>query len=209
MPLVHSEKIEANSTLLLWRLTESETQLRDSLGLIDNLTDLDAITHPQKKREWLASRLLIKTLAEQFGIFYEGTHKDEHGKAFLVNNNSHISLTHTLEYVAAVINSSSAVGIDMEKIDEKLRRTAKKYLSDPELMHANNDLSRLCTYWCAKEALYKLYGKKKISFKDSIYIKAFLTQEDQIYGILKDEEMAVNSRIHLRWFDNYCLAIAL
>ena len=209
MPLVHSEKIEANSTLLLWRLTESETELRDSLGLIDNLTDLDAITHPQKKREWLASRLLIKTLAEQFGIFYEGTHKDEHGKAFLVNNHSHISLTHTLEYVAAVINSSSAVGIDMEKIDEKLRRTAKKYLSDPEFMHADNDLSRLCTYWCAKEALYKLYGKKKISFKDSIYIKAFLTQEDQIHGILKDEEMTVNSRIHLRWFDHYCLAIAL
>ena len=209
MPLVHSEKIEANSTLLLWRLTESETELRNNLGSIDNLIDLDAITHPQKKREWLASRLLIKTLAEQFGIFYEGTHKDEHGKAFLVNNNSHISITHTFDYVAVVINSDSAVGIDMEKVDEKLRRTAKKYLSDPEFTHADDNLSSLCTYWCAKEALYKLYGKKKISFKDSIYIKAFLAEENQIHGFLKDEDLMVHSRIHLRWFDNYCLAIAL
>ena len=211
MPLVHSEKIEENSTLLLWKLTESETELRVSLGSLYNFIDLDSITHPQKIREWLASRLLIKTLAEQFGIFYEGTHKDEHGKAFLVNNNSHISITHTFDYVAAVINLSSPVGIDMERIDEKLRRTAKKYLSESEYFQAGNHLSSLCTYWCAKEALYKLYGKKKISFKDSICIKPFSGEQDQIQGILtdSDEEIKVYSPIHLRWFDDYCLAIAL
>ncbi|WP_221390487.1 4'-phosphopantetheinyl transferase superfamily protein [Dyadobacter sp. NIV53] len=209
MPLVHSEKIEENSTLLLWKLTENETELRNSLGSEYNLDDLNLISHPQKKREWLASRLLIKTLAEEFGIFYEGTHKDEHGKAFLVNNDSHISLTHTADYVAAVINLLSPVGIDMEKVDEKLRRTAKKYLSDTEFVHAENDLSHLCTYWCAKEALYKLYGKKKISFKNSIYIEVFSGRENQIIGILTDEELIVHSRIHLRWYDDYCLAIAL
>jgi len=209
MPLVHSEKIEENSTLLLWKLIESETELRESLGSTYNFIDLDSITHPQKIREWLASRLLIKTLAEKFGIFYEGTHKDEHGKAFLVNNNSHISITHTFDYVAAVINLSSPVGIDMEKVDEKLQRTARKYLSEPEFDHAKNHLSTLCTYWCAKEALYKLYGKKKISFRDSIYIEAFDGHENRINGILTDEELKVYSPIHLRWFDNYCLAIAL
>lgn len=209
MPLVHSEKIEENSTLLLWKLIENETDLRNNLGSTYNYTDLNAITHPQKKREWLASRLLVKTLAEQFGIFYEGTHKDEHGKAFLVNNDSHISITHTADYVAAVINSYSPVGIDMEKTDEKLRRTAKKYLSDTEFTDARDNLSSLCVYWCAKEALYKLYGKKKISFKDSIYIHAFFEAENQVYGILTDDDRIINSRIHLRWFDTYCLAIAL
>ena len=209
MPLVHSEKIEENSTLLLWKLTESETELRKSLGSTYNFIDIDSISHPQKIREWLASRLLIKTLAEQFGIFYEGTHKDEHGKAFLVNNDSHISITHTFDYVAAVINLSSPVGIDMEKMDEKLRRTAKKFLSDSEYVQAENQLASLCTYWCAKEAIYKLYGKKKISFKDSIYIEPFSVDEKQIHGILTDETVKVNSPIHLRWFDDYCLAIAL
>lgn len=209
MPLVHSEKIEENSTLLLWELTETETELRHSLGSVHNFIDLDSITHPQKIREWLASRLLIKTLSEQFGSSYEGTHKDEHGKAFLVNNDSHISITHTFDYVAAVINSASPVGIDMEQMSEKLQRTSKKYLSDPELMHAQNSINSLCIYWCAKEALYKLYGKKKISFKDSIYIEPFLTEERQITGRLTDEEIQINSKIHLRWFDNYCLAIAL
>jgi len=209
MPLVHSEKIEENSTLLLWKLTETETELRNSLGSMYNFHDLESITHPQKKREWLASRLLIKTLAEQFGIFYEGTHKDVHGKAFLVNNDSHISLTHTFDYVAAVINSVSPVGIDMEKMDEKLVRTAKKYLSDPEFTHADNEISSLCIYWCAKEALYKLYGKKKVSFKNSIYIESFSQGNAQVTGILTDENTIVNSRIYIRWFDHYCLAVAL
>ena len=211
MPLVHSGKIDENSTLLLWKLTESETELRKALGNMYNYSDLEAISHPQKIREWLASRILLKMLAEQFGIFYEGTHKDEHGKAFLINNNSHISLTHTLDYVAAVIKLSSAVGIDMEKMSDKLRRTARKFLSDAEFEHANNELSVLCIYWCAKEAIYKQYGKKKISFKNDITVQQFSAADKEISGTLRDEEegIIVHSRIVLHWVENHCLAIAL
>jgi 4'-phosphopantetheinyl transferase len=159
MPLVHSEMIEETSTLLLWKLTETETELRNNLGHGYNAEELQSISHPQKVREWLASRLLIKTLAEQFGIAYIGTHKDEHGKAFLIDNDSHISITHTFEYVAVAINPYAAVGIDMEKSDEKLQRTSKKYLSPPNLrMRATSSLysactgapKRLCTSYMAK-----------------------------------------------------------
>jgi 4'-phosphopantetheinyl transferase len=211
MPLVHSEKIEETSTLLLWKLTESESELHESLGSSYNLNDLESISHPQKRREWLASRLLIKILVERFGISYEGTHKDEHGKAFLVNNASHISITHTSEYVAAVINASAAVGIDMEKVDLKLQRTAGKFLSAPEFEHASNHLEVLCIYWCAKEALYKLYGKKKISFKNSIFIQPFNKFDTTIKGVLsdEDEDLKVSSQIHVRWFEDYCLAVSV
>ncbi|GGB91511.1 4'-phosphopantetheinyl transferase family protein [Dyadobacter sediminis] len=209
MPLVHSEKIDKTSTLLLWELTETEAELRKMLGNAYNSEDLLKITHLQKQREWLASRLLIQQLAEQFGITYNGTHKDEHGKAYLVNNNSHISITHTFEYVAVVINPESAVGIDMEKTDAKLQRTSRKYLSGPEFEHAGNELAILCTYWCAKEALYKLYGKKKISFKNSIYIQPFDAEMPVLTGILTDEDRVITSSIYLRWFNGHCLAIAL
>jgi 4'-phosphopantetheinyl transferase len=211
MPLVHSEKIEETSTLLLWKLTESESELHESLGSSYNLDDLESISHPQKRREWLASRLLIKILVEQFGLIYEGTHKNEHGKAFLVNNAPHISITHTSEYVAAVINATAAVGIDMEKTDLKLKRTAGKFLSTPEFTHANNHLEVLCIYWCAKEALYKLYGKKKISFKNSIFIQPFNKFDTTIEGILSDEDvdLKVSSQIHVRWFEDYCLAVSV
>lgn len=211
MPLVHSEKIEENSTLLLWKLTETEKELHQSLGSSFNKDDFETITHPQKKREWLASRILIKILVEQFGLSYEGTHKDKHGKAFLVNNTSHISITHTYDYVAAVINPAAPVGIDMEKTDPKLQRTSRKYLSEPEYEHAENEVSRLCMYWCAKEAIYKLYGKKKISFRNSIYIKPFSNFQTVLQGELSDDDdnLRIHSPIHIRWFEGYCLAVSV
>ena len=209
MPLVHSEKIEDSSTLLLWKLTETEAELQYTLGNGFNQQELDRISHPQKKREWLASRMLIKTLAEQFGINYVGIHKDEHGKAFLIDNDSHISITHTAEFVAVAINPTAAVGIDMEKTDPKLQRTSKKYLSPPEYNHAQDEMDRLCMYWCAKEALYKLYGKKKISFRDSIFISPFEDADIILRGSLTDEDIIIPSNIYIRWFDGHCLAIAL
>jgi 4'-phosphopantetheinyl transferase len=209
MPLVHSEKIDENTTLLLWSLTESEPELRENLGLVNNMDELDAISHPQKIREWLASRLLIKKLVEEFGILYEGLHKDEHGKAFLVNNGSHISLTHTADYVAAVLNVKSAVGIDMERKNEKLNRTARKFLSDSELLHAGNDVSRLCIYWCAKEAVYKLYGKKKVSLKDAIHIHPFGADNLLVEATLTDGDKVISASVKLFWIGDYCLAIAI
>ena len=209
MPLVHSEMIEESSTLLLWKLTESEAELRSGLGSKYNFSDLNSITHPQKIREWLASRILLRTLAEEFGLLYEGTHKDEHGKVFLVNSHIHISLTHTFSYVAAVINPFSPVGIDMEKKDEKLQRTSRKYLSEIELNHAENDISNLCVYWCAKEALYKLYGKNGVSFREAIHIEEFSPTDVQINGKLSDNGQSVDSRIYLRWIENHCLAVAV
>jgi phosphopantetheinyl transferase len=209
MPLVHSEMIEKSSTLLLWKLTETETELKENLGYAYNSEELSAISHPQKLREWLASRLLIKIIAEQFGINYIGTYKDEHGKAFLIDNDSHISITHTFDFVAVAINPPAAVGIDMEKMDPKLQRTSKKYLSQSEFEHAGDETALLCMYWCAKEALYKLYGKKKISFRESIYIEPFDKDALLLKGTLTDVDRVISANITVRWFDHHCLAIAL
>lgn len=211
MPLVHSETIEETCTLLLWQLTETEEELREMLGPAFISAEIEAISHPQKIREWLASRLLIKLLARKFGIAYVGLKKDQHGKAFLIDNDSHISITHTFDYVAVALNPSATVGIDMEKSDPKLQRTSRKYLSTPEFEHAGDEIPKLSMYWCAKEALYKLYGKKKISFRESIYINPFEDSDSTLTGELADEEenLVVKSSIHIRWVDGHCLAISL
>jgi 4'-phosphopantetheinyl transferase len=166
MPLVHSEMIEETSTLLLWKLTETETELRNNLGHGYNAEELQSISHPQKVREWLASRLLIKTLAEQFGIAYIGTHKDEHGKAFLIDNDSHISITHTFEYVAVAINPYAAVGIDMEKSDEKLAENFQKIPFAP----------RICA--CGRPAP----STQHVLVRQRGFVQAIRQKEDQLQG---------------------------
>ncbi|WP_025763807.1 4'-phosphopantetheinyl transferase family protein [Dyadobacter tibetensis] len=208
MALVHSEQINSQTTLYLWKLTEEEMELRGMLRNKYNMEDLEAISHPQKKREWLASRLLLQHLAEQTGLPYKGTYKDEHGKAYLTELDRPISLTHTKDYVAVVMGREEMVGVDMERLDPKLSRTAPKYLTWNEYEHADEDLRALAAYWCSKEAMFKLYGKKKISFKDNIYIPPFDIEAEIITGELRDEDHLLRAQIQLRWIEDYCMAIA-
>ncbi len=209
MPLVHAENITEECRLLVWELTESAETLHKMLPAAADLAEFSGISHPQKKREWLAGRVLLARVVDEAGEVFQGTWKDEHGKPFLIDSNHFISLTHTLDYVAAVIHPTLPVGIDMEKTDAKLRRTARKFLNESELEEAGDSLSRLCTYWCAKEALYKLNGRNKVSFKEDIMIEPFDKNMINLKGRLLDSEREVTANLHVRWFGEYCLIVAV
>jgi 4'-phosphopantetheinyl transferase len=209
MPLVHSEKINHTCILLVWKLTESETDLLEQLQCNYNDRDLQQITHPQKRREWLSSRLLVKSLTELLGLVYSGTYKDAHGKLFLINHDAEISITHSLDYVAGIIHETKEVGIDMEAISPKLQRTARKYLEDAEYDHAQGDLKILAMYWCAKEAIYKLHGKNKVSFKDNIRIVPFHSEQNELGGKIIGIPKPISSKLLVRWFESYCLVVAI
>lgn len=210
MPLHYAETTPDYCRLLLWKLDEDEDQLRELLPVTNDHAEFDTITHPQKRREWLAGRVLVKKLVEdQACQQYQGMWKDEHGKPFLVGASCPISITHTSEYVAGVLHQSLPVGIDMEKVHPKLIRTARKFLSDPEVQQAGDHLIRLCMYWCAKEALYKLNGRKKVSFRDSIAIAPFAEDATVLEGTLTDTDRQVRARIYIRWVEDYCLAVAV
>lgn len=209
MPLVHAENITEECRLLVWELAESLETLHEMLPAAADLTEFSTISHPQKKREWLAGRVLLAQVVTDAGEVFQGTWKDEHGKPFLVNSQCYISITHTIDYVAAVIHPTHQVGIDMEKIDDKLRRTAHKYLNDTEMLQAGNSLSTLCAYWCAKEALFKLNGRHKVSFKDHIQILPFRENAAMLNGFLRDSGQEIEATIHLRWLGDYCLVVAV
>lgn len=209
MPLVHSENITGDCRLIVWELTETEVSLRESLPSMVDFSEMEQISHPQKKREWLAGRLVISHLVGETGQTFGGLWKDEHGKPFLKNCSHFISLTHTLHYIGAVIHPTRSVGIDMEKKDSKLIRTAPKYMTELELAHTNSNLDTYCIYWCAKEALYKLNGRKKVSFRDDIHINPFCTGVRLATGILHEAGHKVEAQLHIRWIEDYCLVVAI
>ncbi len=133
----------------------------------------DDIIAPSKRREFLAGRALVKTLAEKVGVEYSGIRKDEQGKPFLKDQTHEISLSHSSPYVAAQIHPSHAVGIDIEQPKEKLLRVAPRVLSPSEESDAGNDVVKHCVYWCAKEAMYKLYGKRGLHFNTQLNVNPF------------------------------------
>ena len=174
MPIKTLERLQGNSAWAIWKISEELPALEEALSLsTEDQAILQGISHPQKKKEWLAGRLCIKALAEEMGINYICLKKDEFGKPYLKNEEAEVSISNSYPHVAAIISQQHPVGIDLEQPKEKLRRIAHKFLNTAEREHAQDDLHKLCLYWCAKEALYKIYAKKKISFKENMELEPF------------------------------------
>lgn len=169
MPIMKLQKDNAQSGWALWFITESEAELQHASGEVADNT----IAHYSKRLEWLAGRALIKELVEQCGMNFYGIEKNEFGKPSLKDIPHHISLSHSYPYVAAQIDLYTEVGIDLEQPKPKLLNIAPRILDATELADAGQDMIKHCVYWCAKEALYKSYGKRGLYFADHLNIKPF------------------------------------
>jgi 4'-phosphopantetheinyl transferase len=178
MPLLKIENTGKESGMATWLIEESEQEL--AFYAFEQCPD--EIINPQKRLEWLAGRVLIKTLTEQNGLAYGGIHKDEFGKPFLRDLSHHIALSHSFPHVAAQLDERQSVGIDLEQPKEKLLAIAPRILSPTELKDAAADIVKHCIYWCAKEAMYKIYGKKGLHFSHQLNIEPF---ERNVAGFLK------------------------
>lgn len=209
MPIILEKKYENNISLAVWKITESHDELQAMLPS-EILTDaeLAAIRHSQKQVEFFCSRLVIKYLANSLDIKYLGIKKDEFGKPYLVGSHWQMSITHTSNYVAAVMHPTHALGMDMEKPSEKLQRIEHKFLSEPERLEAENDIEKLCIYWSAKESLYKLYGKRKVIFNENLYVFPFHKEQNKITGQLKINDIDEKYSIYVEKIDGYILVVA-
>lgn len=202
MPLVKMEKTAKQSGWAIWFITETKEEL-DSLS--PEVCPIEIIS-AQKKLEWLAGRMLIKTLVEHCGLDYHGLHKDEFGKPFLKEHAHHISLTHSFPYVAAQIDSRQSVGIDLEQPKEKLLKVATRVMADYELADAGQDILKHCVYWCAKEALYKVYGKRGLIFSNHLNIEPFtLKHAGELKGRIADHGIELKVELYYSIQPEYVL----
>jgi phosphopantetheinyl transferase len=78
--------------------------------------------------------------------------------------------------VGALIDKSKSAGIDVEQIKAKLLKIAPRVLHPSELEDAGDNEIKHCIYWCAKEAMIKIYGKKDLVFAENLIIKPFTLQ---------------------------------
>ena len=157
----------------IWHITETAEELLSSVLLTPpETTHYQSFPNESRKRQWLACRALLQHLLDPFptGIFY-----DAYGKPVLISGSHHISLSHAGEFAAAVCACNLPVGIDIEKIRDRVERVKERFMVPDELQSVEPEhrLDHLHLYWCGKEALYKLHGKPDIDFKNDIYIHPF------------------------------------
>ena len=176
MPILLEKKINSFHTLGIWKVNESKDYLFSLLPF--DSTELEAyqrINNEQRRVHWLASRVLLAQLAKDNYLKISYT---SFGKPYLSNSTLKISISHSYEYVAISINNKEETGIDIELIKTKIDRIAAKFMHKDEMSSLKkNTVDQLYVYWCAKEALFKLNGKKGVSFKENIFIEPFEYQQ--------------------------------
>ena len=113
----------AESIIWVWKIDESFDKLID---LTNQTTD---IKNEIKKKEFYASRILIEKMCKELNIKFNGIKKDDNGKPYLINSKYHISISHKFPYVTSIFDNK-ACGVDIERIDNKVRKIKSKFLTE-------------------------------------------------------------------------------
>lgn len=214
MPLVHSVQIN-EAHVNVWHITEEVDFFLNKIGHLENIkSSFTKISNTSKQKEFLASRyLLFVTGGEDY---ISMLHKTETGKPFLKNNYIKISLSHTQQY-AVLIESLLNCGIDMERINERVKKIAVRFLHEQEwaFIKHESETELLTLFWSAKEAIYKWYGKRSLIFNTQIILQEIQFEKDDYQkGILLYQLLADNSikklPVHFeKLADHYITAIAI
>ena len=162
--------IDEHTLYAIWQISESVDELRSAISLREGEEILyQSFVAESRKKQWLAYRLLIRTLLmpHDFPVEY-----DQSGKPSLAGSDFHISVTHTEDLAAVIISRHARVGIDIEKIKSRIIKVRDKFLHTEEsaFIQKEKELEQLTLAWCAKEALYKLYGQRNLDFRENIRV---------------------------------------
>lgn len=190
------KKIQSGeSEICLWKITESDDSIDIQVDEVDS-------QKPHRTIQYKAGRAALHAL----NIPVSDMEKDEFGKPHLPKSKKQISLSHCKKYAAA-ISSNSRVGIDVEEITPRVEKIAKRFVHPTEeaFLPIENRLEALYLLWSAKEALYKLYGKKAVDFRDHMIAKPFELKRNGFFYMefLKHKPMLY--LIQYEIFDNHSL----
>jgi phosphopantetheinyl transferase len=167
MPLAERIELAENAFIAAWELNETPEELESVYRLKEGESEIySSFTHPWRKSQWLATRLLLEQILPGSKIIY-----DANGKPWSDREGHFISITHSAAYIAIMV-SFTPCGIDLEQIREKIDRIAPRFLDEKELEAARLEpaVERMHIYWCVKEAIYKVYGRKEVSFRTDIFV---------------------------------------
>ncbi|SMG08839.1 4'-phosphopantetheinyl transferase superfamily protein [Marivirga sericea] len=172
MALDFIKQINENIHLAVWKIEEHLAFYEKNVQLssIDQRI-FEETTHSEKKLEFMAGRMLCKTVLHQLQISEEPIFRNIYGKPQISNSEYDISLSHTENYIALAIGHKLDVGIDIEKPKAKMAKVAPRLFTEEEMDYCQNNLVYFSKVWSAKEVLYKLFMKRELDFKEHMSVK--------------------------------------
>ncbi|MDR0668084.1 MAG: 4'-phosphopantetheinyl transferase superfamily protein [Prevotellaceae bacterium] len=206
MPLYTIEKPKDGSTIAIWEMTESETELQEMCSLSNSeREEMLFITSEQRRKERLTVHLLLCQLLNK--KFYLNYH--DNGRPFLQNEIGDISIAHTKRFVSVIYHTSEHVGIDIECAARDFSAVEKRALAESErdYLSEKNSNAQLCLIWGAKEAIFKYLCETGVNFAEQIEIEKFtLRKQGKINALFIDKEGdKIKFTLHYRMIDDHVM----
>lgn len=193
-----------SNDLLLWKLSETETQLSNLLNIsLSSKSKLDLIKSSSQRRQFLG----VQNLLNLHKIKNDMLSYDDNGKPHLLNN-KFISISHSFDYCGVIV-SNVKVGLDIEKFRSKILNISKKFVSQSDLgLIKLNSIENVTKVWSIKEAVFKAFGHNEIDFKKNIIIKSVNKEFTKANVLIFKNEISENYSIEIFNFSEYICCVA-
>lgn len=195
-----------HTNLMVFKNTLSINELKNKTQLTtQEKSKLDLLKSEKRKKEWLGIRFAIQ---KKFGNDVEIKYK---GKKPFIDKKKYFSISHSGNLLAFFSSNKYSIGIDIEKISNKIESFLYKFIHDQEKIFLTNDNHLLATHliWCAKEAIYKSYGLGGLIFNKEMIISNINYKKNTAQGFLIKNKITENYSIHFKKLDSYLLVFAI
>ena len=157
----------------------------DALISAEDVVSAMRFQNEKRRREHLAWRRIVRReLGAKVHIDYNDV-----GAPVVDAEGRWISVAHGGESVAVAV-ADCPVGVDIESVTRDFDRVAPRYMTEEEQSLAVC-ADWACYVWCAKEAMYKLYGRRGVELRGELRVEGFDSESMTIYGGMADMAQAV------------------
>jgi phosphopantetheinyl transferase len=204
MPLYKTINFSPTTQILVWKITESLSQLCKEVTLnATNTLRFNGMKSELHQRAFLSVRKLLQEKGyTDFDLEY-----DEFGKPHL-KDGKHISISHSHEFSTIIISDQKA-GIDIELQREKIIKIADKFVDyEFEFLNKQNQedyIKKLTVIWGIKESIFKIRNEIGISFKDHIQAKTFEMRDQSGIATLTFQNETRDFSFHFEEIENFIL----
>jgi len=204
MPLYKTIAPNSQTTVKIWKITESYIELMAPLDLkpksLERVLGMKSELH---QRGFLSVRHLLRS----FGYTDQDLYYDDNGKPHL-KDGKHISITHSFTF-SGVIISSSEIGIDIEKQRGKIAIIAKKFV-DYEFNYLSETdeeyVKKLTVIWGIKESLYKLFATPGMLFREHFLVIPFMLEDGETVAWIDYKDKKYRFSTHFLEFEGFTCA---
>ena len=157
----------------------------DALIAAEDVASAMRFQNEKRRREHLAWRRIVRReLGAKVHIDYNDV-----GAPVVDVEDRWISVAHGGESVAVAI-ADKPVGVDIESIRRDFDSVAPRYMTEAEIA-LSEDSRWACFVWCAKEAMYKLYGRRGVELRGELRVESFDDESMISHGGMADMAQAV------------------